>query len=146
MSNRIRKQGLILIATSECRVVHHGFASTLPQIVRKEIWHGSNHLDVRTRFDLTLALTLLFVFASCMALVFLGAVLLNSRTIFLDGLITGLMLQLTPPGLFALKKLKRSGWQWSLAAPMVIVGYAYFLGHAIGVLGNICRRLIARSS
>lgn len=146
MSNRIRKQGLVLIATSDCRVVHHGFASTLSQIVRKEIWHGSNHLDVRTRFDFTLALTLLFLVASGMALVCLGAFLLAPRTLFLDGLIASLILQLTPPGLFALKKLKRSGWQWSLAGSMVIVGYAYFLGHGLGVLGNLRRRLITRPS
>ena len=146
MSNRIRKQGLILIAASDCRVVHHGFASTLSQIVRKEIWHGSNHIEVRSRFDVTLMLTLLFLVASCIVLVCLCAWLLEPRTLFLDGLIASPILQLTPPGLFALKKLKRSNWQWSLAAPMIVVGYAYFLGHALGVLGNLRRRLVARPS
>lgn len=146
MSNRIRKQGLILIATSDCRVVHHGFASTLPQIVRKEIWHGSNHIDVRSKLDITLGLTLLFLIASCAMLLSFGAALVDPRPLFLHVLISSLILQFTPAAVYALKKLKRSGWQWSLAAPMVAVGYAYFLGHAVGVLGNIHRRLIARSS
>ena len=146
MSNRIRKHGLVLIAASDCRVIHHGFARTLAQVVRKEIWHGSNHIEVRSRFDLTLGLTLLFIAASCAGLVSLGAVLFDSRPLFLDALIASLILQLTPPGLFALKKLKRSAWQWSLAIPMFIVGYAYFFGHALGVLGNLWRRLAAKSS
>lgn len=146
ISNRIRERGLILIATSDCQVVHHGFARTLPQIVRKEIWHGSNHIEVRSGLDVTLGLTLLFLAASCVVLVCLGAVLLEPRTLFLDALIGSLLLQLVPPGLFALKKLKRSGWPWLLAAPMVTVGYAYFLGHAIGVFGNLRRRLLTRPS
>jgi cellulose synthase/poly-beta-1,6-N-acetylglucosamine synthase-like glycosyltransferase len=146
MSNRIRKHGLTLIAASDCRVVHHGFASTLPQIVRKEIWHGSNHIEVRSGFDVTLVLTLTFIAASLLALACLAAVLLEPRTTILDGLIASLILQLAPPALFAAKKLKRSRWQWSLAAPMIVVGYAYFLGHAIGVLGNVRRRLVARPS
>lgn len=146
MSNRIRKHGLLLIATSDCRVVHHGFAHTLAQVVRKEIWHGSNHIEVRSRFDLTLALTLLFIGASCTLLVCLGAVLLDPRSLFLDALFASVALQLMPPALFALKKLKRSGWQWLLAVPMLIVGYAYFLGHALGVLGNLRRRFTAEPS
>lgn len=146
ISNRIRERGLILIATSDCRVVHHGFARTLPQVIRKEIWHGSNHLEVRSGLDLTLGLTLLFLATSCAVLICLGAFLLTQLPLFLHALIASLVIQLAPPGLFALKKLKRSGWPWSLAAPMVIVGYAYFLGHAIGVLGNLRRRIFSRLS
>ena len=146
MSNRIRKHGLLLIATSDCRVVHHGFAHTLAQVVRKEIWHGSNHIEVRSRFDLTLGLALLFIGASCTLLVCLGAVLLDPRSLFLDALFASVALQLMPPALFALKKLKRSGWQWLLAVPMLIVGYAYFLGHALGVLGNLRHRFTAEPS
>lgn len=146
ISNRMRDRGLVLIATSDCRVVHHGFSRTLPQVVRKEIWHGSNHLEVRSGVDLTLGLTLLFLVTSCAALACLGVFLLTHRPLFLDALIATLVLQVAPPGLFALKKLKRSDWPWSLAAPMVIVGYAYFLGHAIGVLGNLRRRLFSRPS
>ena len=146
ISNRIRERGLILIAAADCRVVHHGFARTLPQIVRKEIWHGSNHLEVRSGLDVTLGLTLLFLASSCVVLVCLSAVILRPRPLFLDALVGSLVLQLAPPGLFALKKLQRSGWPWLLSAPMIIVGYAYFLGHAIGVLGNLRRRLFTSSS
>ena len=146
MSNRIRKRGLMLIAASDCRVVHHGFARTLAQVVRKEIWHGSNHIEVRSRVDVTLGLTLLFIGSSCAALVCLGALLVAPRPLFRDALIASLILQLAPPNLFALKKLKRSAWQWSLAGPMLLVGYAYFLGHALGVLGNLRRRLAAEPS
>lgn len=146
ISNRIRERGLILIATSDCRVVHHGFPRTLPHVVRKEIWHGSNHLEVRSGLDVTLGLTLLFLVTFCAALVCLSVFVLTHRPLLLDAFIGTLVLQVAPPGLFALKKLMRSGWPWSLAAPMVIVGYAYFLGHAIGVLGNLRRRLFSRPS
>ena len=146
MSNKIRKEGRILIAASDCRVVHHGFARTLPQIVRKEIWHGSNHIDVRSGLDVTLWLTLLFLAASCATLICFSGVLLEPRPLFVAALSGSLLLQFIPPGLFALKKLKRSDWPWSLAVPMVVVGYAYFLGHAIGVVGNLRRRLLKRPS
>lgn len=146
ISNRMREHGLLLIAAAECQVVHHGFSRTLPQIVQKEIWHGSNHIDVRTGADITLGLTLIFLAASCSVLTCLGALLVEPRPLLLDALLGSLILQLAPPGLFALKRLKRSRWPWSLAAPMVIVGYAYFLGHAIGVLQNLGRRMVTRPS
>lgn len=141
MSNRIRKKGLTLIAASDCRVVHFGFPTTLLQVVKKEMWHGSHHVDVRSDFDVTFVLTLLFAVASLALPLSLLAALIAPHSVSLRVPIACLAMQLLPPVLFALKKLKRSIWQWSLALPMLAVGYAYFLGHSIGVTSNLYRRL-----
>lgn len=146
MSNRIRKQGLRLIAASDCRVIHYGFPRTLSQVVRKEMWHGSNHIDVRSDFDLTFVLTLVFIASSLGAASSLLPALIKPTWISCGMLATCVLAQFAPPALFALKKLNRSSWQWSLALPMLVVGYAYFLGHGIGILGNLYRRLVGHHS
>lgn len=143
MSNRIRRSGRLLVATTDCRVVHYGFPRTLSAVVRKEMWHGSNHIDVRSGFDVTLALTLLFIAASLSAVLGLLASAASTSTHCVDALLTSLAAQFLPPALFALKKLKRSMWHWAFAPQMIAVGYAYFFGHSIGVLGNVYRRLTA---
>lgn len=143
MSNRIRNRGLTLLAVADCRVIHFGFPRTLSQVIRKEMWHGSNHIEVRSRFDATLTLTGLFIAASIAVTLSIIAIPALQHRTSLALIITCLGLQLLPPALFALKKLKRSHWQWSLALSMVAVGYAYFIGHSIGVLGNVYRRLLS---
>lgn len=146
ISNRIRLRGCALIAASDCCVIHHGFAQNLPELVRKEIWHGSNHIDVRSSFDRALALTLLFIAASTSALLALCCAPFISTILLYKTLTASLIVQLISPALFAAKRLKHSGWHWRLAPFMIVVGYAFFFGHGIGVLRNATHRVLLRNN
>jgi glycosyltransferase involved in cell wall biosynthesis len=140
ISNRIRQRGLALAWASDCHIVHNGFPRTLLEVLKKEIWHGSNHIEVRSGLDLTLALVMLFLFSSAAALISLSIFLIRPSTASFSALALSLLLHFTPPLLFALKQFKQSPRDWPLAPGFLLVGYAYFLGHSLGVLANIWRR------
>jgi glycosyltransferase involved in cell wall biosynthesis len=144
MSNRIRSQGLGLVSASDCHIIHHGYPRTWWDAFKKEIWHGSHHIEVRTGFDLTLILTFLFLAAS-IALPFLLAVsALGWGTAPLRAVWVAILLQFAAPFLFTLKRIRQSARDWRLFLPILAVGYAYFAGHSIGVLSNLWERTMSR--
>lgn len=143
ISNKIRKYGLKLLLASDCRVTHFGFPRTLSGVLRKEIWHGSNHLDVRSRFDITLLLTFLFIFTAIGIVTAVLSAIIIIHIHLLHWLVALICAHLLSPMLYSLKKLKRSHWQLNLALPAIAVGYVYFLGHGIGVLTNAYRKLFS---
>ena len=141
ISNRIRQRGLELAWASDCHIIHNGYPRTLWEVVKKEIWHGSNHIEVRSGLDLTLALTMLFLLTSAGALISLFIFLFGPSTTSLGALALNVLLQFAPPSLYALKQLKQSPRDWTLTLGFLLVGYAYFLGHSLGVLTNFWRRV-----
>jgi len=145
ISNRIRQRGLALAQSSDCHIIHHGYPRTLWEVVRKEIWHGSNHIEVRSGLDITLALATLFLLTSVGVLISLPIFIFKQSTTSLDALALNALLQFTPPLLYAFKQLKQSPRDWPLALGFLLVGYAYFLGHSLGVLANIWRRVSSMS-
>ena len=140
ISNRIRERGLALAWTSDCRIIHNGYPRTLWGVVRKEIWHGSNHIEVSSGLDLTLVLTILFLLSSAGFLISLAIFVFRPSVPSVGVLALNVLLQFTPPLLYGLKRLKQSPRDWPLTLSFLLVGYAYFLGHGLGVLGNIWRR------
>lgn len=140
ISNRIRRLGLSLISTSDCHIIHYGYPRTLWSMLKKEIWHGSNHIDVRSGFDLTLVLTFIFFLAATSALVLLPFVVLNPNRSILCALSVALALHFTPPLLYALKRLRQYPLDWLPTLLRLPIGYAYFVGHTIGVFVNLYRR------
>jgi glycosyltransferase involved in cell wall biosynthesis len=144
ISNRIRQRGLALAWASDCHIIHNGYPRTLWEVVRKEIWHGSNHIEVRSGLDLTLALAILFLLTSAGVLISLPIFIFRPSITSLGALALNLLLQFTPPLLYALKQLKQSPRDWPLTLGFLLVGYAYFLGHSLGVLANIWRRTSSR--
>jgi glycosyltransferase involved in cell wall biosynthesis len=140
ISNRIRRRGLELAWASDCHIIHNGYPRTLCEVVSKEIWHGSSHIEVRSGLDLTLALAMLFLLTSAGLFISLPLLIFRPSITSLGALALNVLLQFTPPLLFALKQLKQSPRDWRLALGFLLVGYAYFLGHSVGVLGNIWRR------
>ena len=141
ISNRIRQQGLSLIWASDCHCIHRGYARTLWEVVKKEIWHGSNHIEVRSSLDLTLLLTITFLLSTAGILISLPAALISSTAISTRALTLSALLQFVPPLLYALKRLRQWPRDWYLMMHFVLVGYAYFFGHGLGVLANYWRRL-----
>ncbi len=139
MSNRIRSRGLALVSTSDCHIVHHGYPQTWQDVLTKEIWHGSHHIEVRTEFDLTLILTFFFLLASIavLALTLIPALSPGPKSFY--GLGVSLILQLVAPSLLAAKRLRQSPRDWRLIPQLLAVGYAYFIGHSVGVLANLWR-------
>lgn len=145
MSNRILSMGFKLVLASDCHIVHHGYPQTWWSVLKKEVWHGSHHVEVRTRFDITLILTFIFLGTTMALPALVVAALLNPEPIFVYTLGTDLFLQLIPPSLLALKRIRQSPRDWRMILPFLAVGYAYFAGHGIGVLANLWRRITARS-
>ena len=140
MSNRIRSRGLALVSTSDCHIVHHGYPQTWQDMLKKEIWHGSHHIEVRTEFDLTLMLTFLFLLASMTLPVLIVIAALSPGSTSFYALGVGLILQFVPPSLLTAKRVRQSPHDWRLVPPLLAVGYAYFIGHSFGVLSNLWRR------
>jgi cellulose synthase/poly-beta-1,6-N-acetylglucosamine synthase-like glycosyltransferase len=140
LSNRIRQRGLALAWASDCHIIHNGYPRTLWEVVRKEIWHGSNHIEVRSGLDLTLALAILFLLTSAGILILLPIFIFRPSITSLSALALNVLLQFAPPLLYAFKQLKQSPRDWPLTLGFLLVGYAYFLGHSLGVLTNIWRR------
>lgn len=144
MSNRIASRGLKLVSASDCHIVHHGYPPTWLGVLKKEMWHGSHHIEVRTRFDLTLILTFIFIAAStAVPFLFAMTLLVPGLKIFYV-LAANLFLQFTPPLLLTLKRIRQSPRDWRLFLPLIAVGYAYFVGHGLGVLANLWRRITFR--
>ncbi len=144
MSNRIRSRGLGLVSATDCRIIHHGYPRTCWKAFKKEIWHGSHHIEVRTNFDLTLILTFVFLLASIALPCLLAGTLLARGAPLFDGLCLAVLLQFAPPFLFAVKRIRQCAGDWRLALPILAVGYAYFAGHSIGVLANMWERVMSR--
>lgn len=144
MSNRIRSRGFGLVSASGCRIIHHGYPRTWWDALKKEIWHGSHHIEVRTNFDLTLMLTFVFILASTALPCLLAATLLEHAAAPLYALCAAVLLQFAPPFLLTMKRIRQSAGDWRLALPILAVGYAYFAGHSIGVLANLWERVMSR--
>ena len=144
MSNRIRARGLGLVSSSDCHIVHYGYPRTLWGAFKKEIWHGRHHLEVRTKFDLTLILTFVFLLTSIALPFLLAEALLAPAAVPAGSLLIDVLLQLAPPLLFALKRIRQSTRDWRMALPLLAVGYAYFAGHSLGVLTNLWQRTVSR--
>ena len=139
--NRIREHGSSIAWVSDCHVIHRGYPKTWLSLVKKEIWHGSNHLEVRSGVDLTLLLTILFIAAVAATGVLIPITLIKPVAATLSGLALCALIQLTPPVLYALKRVRQWPRDWYRLPSFAIVGYAYFLGHGIGVLGNGWRNI-----
>ena len=142
--NRIRARGFSIAWASDCHVVHRGYPKTWVSLVKKEVWHGSNHLEVRSGVDLTLMLTIMFVAALAATGVLIPIALIDPVPSTLSAIALCVLLQLTPPALYALKRVQQWPRDWYLLPSFAIVGYAYFLGHGIGVLRNGWRKLWPR--
>jgi len=142
ISNRIRQRGLSLVSANDCHIVHHGYPRTLRELLKKEIWHGSNHIDVRSGLDLTLLLTFVFLLATAAIPALLIAVIIKPSADALLAFAAAVALQFVPPFLFAVKRLRQSIRDWLLALPLLAVGYAYFMGHGLGVIANFRRRVL----
>lgn len=140
MSYRIRRRGLLLISASDCHIVHHGYARTWWQVAERELWHGSNHVDVSSEMDLTLIFTHVFIIASAALPVLAIWALLAPSTFATSALLAVLSCQLLSPLLFGLKRLRAGPRDWPYFPRFVAVGYAYFAGHSAGVIANYLRR------
>lgn len=143
ISNRIRQRGLTLVSASDCHIVHHGYPRTLSAVAKKEMWHGSNHIDVRSKFDLILILTFIFLISALSTIPMLMYAFFRPSQLAFDAVYALGLLHFTPPLLYVLKRVRQDPTDWRLALPTLAVGYAYFIGHSIGVIDNLWRRLTA---
>ena len=141
MSNRIRQRGFALSWSSDCHIIHRGYPQTWQDLIKKEIWHGSNHIEVRSGLDLTLMLALVFIVAIFSLCAFAPYALLRPGPLTIGGLVATAILVSAPPLLYAMKRISQRPRDWPFFAHFIGVGFGYFLGHGIGILGNGWRRL-----
>lgn len=146
LCNRIRDRGFAILSLSDCHVVHRGYPRSFWRLVQKEIWHGSNHLDVRSAFDITLILTIVFVLALVGTGILASVALLEPSAAVARAVGLSVLLQSLPPALYAAKRVRQRPQDWYRTPGFLVVGYAYFLGHGLGVLNNLLRRLRCRST
>lgn len=140
LSNRIRASGLELMSASDCHIVHRGYPRTWGDLVQKEWWHGSNHLDVQSEFDLTLLLSVEFLLASLALAILLPWLLISGDRALKGGVLVAFVAQAIPPILYGWKRFSQSLEGIRLLPSFVGVGYAYFAGHSLGVAANYLRR------
>lgn len=142
ISKRIRERGLNLYSSSDCHVIHYGYPRSWLALLRKEIWHGSNQLEIRrSGIDLNIILVHCYL---------LGLVILPISLIAgiwdLDYCIRVLLsgpslLLLFGPCYYTAKKVfidRRSDLQ---LVRWFVLGMSYFMGRAIGLAQNYWRRL-----
>jgi glycosyltransferase involved in cell wall biosynthesis len=147
MSRRIRSRGFVLMSASDCHVVHYGYPRTWWDLVRKQIWHGSNQLETSTGLDLTLLLTHLFLLAWLAAPLLMVALVIQLAARQAPGGGVGFGLALAavsgcvPPLFFALKKLRADARNSAQLPQWLAIGFAYFAGRSVGLVQNYWRRL-----
>ena len=141
LSNRIRARGLSLVSASDCHIVHYGYPRTWRELIAKERWHGSNHLEVRSEFDLTLILSVVFLLSSLVIPILLSWTIFARDELLFLVIAATLSLQAISPILYAAKRTMQSPRDFRFAVSFLAVGYAYFAGHGLGVSANYLRKL-----
>jgi glycosyltransferase involved in cell wall biosynthesis len=144
MSNRIRQSGATLLSATDCHIVHHGYPKTWKALIAKERWHGSNHIEVRSEFDLILFLTSVFLVSSLSIPILAIWALFGITTVKAVFLLAGFVLQAAPPFLYAGKRIYQFPNEARLGILFAIAGYLFFIGHSIGVTENLWRRVRSR--
>lgn len=141
MSRKIRSQGLMLLSASDCYVVHYGYPRTWWELVRKQIWHGSNQLETSTGLDLTLLLTHLFLLAWLAVPILITALSVRPSLVNEVGLPLAALAGCLPPLFYAGKKLRANARDSAQLPQWLAVGFAYFTGRSLGLIQNYWRRL-----
>jgi len=143
MSRKIRSRGFVLMSASDCHVVHYGYPRTWMDLVRKQIWHGSNQLETSTGLDLTLLLTHVFLLAWLSVPVLLVSWALKGPAGSGLGIAiaAALLLGCLGPLFYAAKKLRAGAHDSARFPQWFAVGFAYFTGRSVGLVQNYWRRL-----
>ena len=140
MSSRLRQRGLTLRSLADCCVVHYGYPATWMAFLRKQIWHGSSHLDARTGIDLTLLLSHTALLG-VLALIASIPLALFSWRIGAFAALLGVAAVGAPSLVYALKRFAQATGSPLAIFRWWLLGIAYFLGRAIGLAGNYWRRI-----
>ena len=140
MSARLRQHGLTLRSLADCCVVHYGYPGTWMAFLRKQIWHGSSHLEARTGLDLTLLLSHLALLGLVVLAVAVPLAFVDLRTGLLAALFATAALAVPALAYSAKRAVQAAGapraiFRWAL------LGIAYFVGRALGLARNYWRRL-----
>ena len=131
LSNRINKNGKKLYNAQECSIVHWGYPKSTIDIIKRQIWHGSNQLDAAENiFEPMLVMTHLFLVDYIIMMFF-----------FLTYPVMGLVflfLSIWPPLVVSVSKQKNEPEKWDIGLLLSrsVVYYCYFVGRSIGLVIN----------
>ena len=140
LSIRIKKTGKKLYKAKGCAVVHWGYPKSVIDIIKRQIWHGSNQLDAAENvLEPMLIMTHLYLLDNILMLIITPVYPAISPVL--------LLISLVPPLLVSVSKQKSEPKKWNagLLIRRGAIYYAYFFGRSIGLIINYYR-LIKRGS
>lgn len=140
LSTKIKNAGKKLCKVKDCAVVHWGYPKSAIDIIKRQIWHGSNQLDAAENiFEPMLVMTHIFLIDYILMLVFIPICPAISLIL--------LLFSIFPPLLVSVSKQKNEPVKWNIGLLLrrCIVYYFYFFGRSIGIVINYYR-LIKRSA
>jgi hypothetical protein len=140
LSERLVARGYSLISHPGSHVTHYGYPRSLTDVYRKQIWHGSNQLEASSEWSLTLALSHLTLIALLVLVSALPVAVLSGHlaAYVAFAALCGLF---APPCVYALKRMRTQSASPLQLSRWFLIGAAYFLGRAHGLLTNYWRRL-----
>lgn len=138
ISKRIRSHGYQILTRRACAVIHLGFPKTLGGIFKKQLWHGTNQLEVSSSIlDKLLLITHFFVLYLLMiALAIMGVLTSWTFQPWLGIILISCTGCLVTSFFSAYYKAGRTQGGIIRAMPLTLVYLAYFLGRACSLLCN----------
>lgn len=139
LAKRVRGVGYNIICDMDNSVIHYGYPTSLLQLFKKAIWHGSTQLKAHGFFqDKLVALT--WIWLVSIVLFFLTSLMLSTRL-----LVVCLVVVLATPALLTVARLRILPWprRLSLFTPSYCVSTFVLAGRAVGMIREIASTLIA---
>jgi len=131
LSSRIKKAGKKLYKAKDCAVIHWGYPKSVIDIIRRQIWHGSNQLDAaESIFEPMLVMTHLFLI-NCVLMLFFIPVYPAAGLVLL-------LFSIVPPLIISISRQKNEPKKkgGGLLFKRSVVYYCYFVGRSIGLIIN----------
>lgn len=136
---RIRDLGLRVVAVQEAWVVHLGYPRSLAAVARRQIWHGSNQIDVAESWlEPQLVMTHAFVVA------LLSLPILITARVAVPANLAACAALFGPPLVMAISKSRRRNDRLGTFIRMAPVGVFFYGGRAIGLIRNYGQMLKRR--
>ena len=132
ISKRLIDAGYKLISKKECWVIHWGYPKAAKEVIKRQVWHGSNQINVAgTIFEPLIILTHVFLLG-------LITILVSILSFCFIGFLVGMTLMFFPSSVMALKKSYSEGsiGNLLLISQRTLIYFYFFTGRVGGLVLN----------